>query len=205
MTVLRIHEHEDNPLFKDKLFTFEEYMDWYAKDRGDGHFTFDKQIFGFSIPGTWFKKFIRDFPRATWTEKEKAFIDMVRATVGKEIINSRKKFAIIATFGKNNGPDFKHELAHALYYIDDDYRKSANRLMRGVKIEVRKKLKAYLINMGYHDDEIKDEINARLSTDKKITQDGKVLVTNKAMIPFRQLLKTSMRQHMDGEKNEETS
>ena len=51
MTILRIHEHEENPVFKNKIFTFEQYMDWYVKNMGEGHFNFDKKILGFSIPG----------------------------------------------------------------------------------------------------------------------------------------------------------
>ena len=203
MTILRIHEHEENPVFKNKIFTFEQYMDWYVKNMGEGHFNFDKKILGFSIPGTCFRRFIKHFPTDKQTDKEKAFIEMMIGIAGKEIFENKDIFSVVATFNRAKSPDFKHEIAHSFYYIDEEYRTQVKKLIRKIDKDVKQKLSEYIIGLGYLKSEVPDELNARLSVEKTIADGGKTLATRKVMLPFKELLKLTVSKYLDGDKNEE--
>jgi predicted unusual protein kinase regulating ubiquinone biosynthesis (AarF/ABC1/UbiB family) len=59
-----------------------------------------------------------------------------------------------------------HEIAHGLYFTNDEYRKSVTNLIKQIEPTHYEKLKKKLIKMGYVNDKeiIDDEINAFMST-----------------------------------------
>ena len=166
MTILRIHEHSENPIFKNKNFTYEQYMDWYSKEHGKGHFTFDKDYLGFSVNSSSFRHFVKNFAKKDWTEKEKKYIEDVMNLVGKEDFARKKRFCVINSFEKKKSTVFKHELAHAIYYVDSNYKIAANKFFKSLKQDFRKKIISIVKGDGYPDDQVSDEINARLSTER---------------------------------------
>jgi len=59
-----------------------------------------------------------------------------------------------------------HEIAHGLYFTNKDYKRDANKLIKGIKPTHYDKLKKKLMKMGYVNDKkiIDDEIQAFMST-----------------------------------------
>ena len=50
MHFLRAQEFYESPKFADKIFTLVEYMEWYAKEHGNGVFDYMKTWSGFNVP-----------------------------------------------------------------------------------------------------------------------------------------------------------
>src|SRR4249920_176504 len=56
-TFLRIQEHYESSRFRGRVFTLEQYMDWYAARFGA--FTYFEDWSGFNVPSTAFEPFYR--------------------------------------------------------------------------------------------------------------------------------------------------
>ena len=56
-TLLRVQEHYESKRFRNRVFTLEQYMDWYAKEYGA--FTYYEDWSGFNVPSTAFTPFFR--------------------------------------------------------------------------------------------------------------------------------------------------
>jgi len=173
MTILRIHEHSENPIFKNKSFTHEQYMDWYSKEHGKGHFSFDKDYVGFSINSPYFRHFVKNFPKKNWSDKEKQYIDDVIKLIGKDTFESKKRFCVINSFEKKKSLVFRHEIAHALYYVDSNYKHEADKFFRSLKSDFKKKVIQLVRDDGYPEASVLDEINARLSTERTFSALGR--------------------------------
>ena len=74
-TFMRFQEYYDSPQFKGKIFSVEEYMDWYANV--NGKFSYFEDWPAFNIPSQTLKMFF-----AGWfnplTNKEKKLLDVFR-------------------------------------------------------------------------------------------------------------------------------
>jgi predicted unusual protein kinase regulating ubiquinone biosynthesis (AarF/ABC1/UbiB family) len=59
-----------------------------------------------------------------------------------------------------------HEIAHGLYFTNQEYKKSVSKLIKNIEPSHYEKLKKKLIKMGYVKDKkiLDDEINAFMST-----------------------------------------
>ena len=100
--ILRIQEHYESSRFRSRVFTLEEYMDWYAERFGA--FTYFEDWSGFNVPSTAFEPFYegRFDPLS---EKERRLLRLFE--------RERAPFYVI---GITSDDDLQHELAHALYF-----------------------------------------------------------------------------------------
>lgn len=171
MTFLRAQEmyESDNDDFKDADFKIIDYMIWYAKKRGGFSYTYDWA--GFNIPDTYVWKSIDSAIR---TGDYNTF-DHTMQKIGEEI--GKKKFYLISTPSKNKEikqvkasrsagyfegveSSFHHELAHALYYTDNDYREAMQKVVSGIHPKTLNKIYAWLKKKGYHTHIWDDEVQA---------------------------------------------
>jgi len=122
---LRFQEHYESPEFKGKIFTLDEYKEWYMENSPDakeaGEFTYYDDWGGFNIPSEILEPFY-DGKFDPLSDKERMLLDVFLEHRGK-------LFYIIAT-GKSEkeGKDessLKHELAHGLFYVHRQYRSEA--------------------------------------------------------------------------------
>src|SRR5512138_554281 len=56
-TFLRFQEHYESPRFRNRIFSLEEFMDWYAEKTGA--FTYFTDWSGFNVPSSTFEAFYR--------------------------------------------------------------------------------------------------------------------------------------------------
>ena len=149
MTFIRMQEFYECPSnkIKGKVFTLEEYMDWYAGKYGD--FDYLDTVVGMNLRKKVIEKFTELFEdlrsREMWALEQIESFDL-------------DQYCVIATRDKEN---LNHEIRHAFYATHPKYRREVNRIVSKFQL---KKVKEWLKEMGYHKQCWNDEINAYLVT-----------------------------------------
>jgi hypothetical protein len=175
-TFLRIQEHYESSRFRNRVFTLEQYMDWYAERFGA--FTYFEDWSGFNVPSTAFEPFYagKFDPLLQKEERLLRLFDRERAL--------GRPFYVI---GLSDDEDLGHEIAHALYFTRPDYRKAVRAAMRGYDTSaLEKKLAA----MGYHRAVLADEAHAYL-----IDEPDPRVGTLPALADLRKTLRAIYREH----------
>lgn len=171
-TFLRVQEHYESSRFRNRVFTLEDYMDWYASEFGA--FTYFEDWSGFNVPSSAFEPF-KDGQFDPLLKKEAKLLRQFRSTSGP--------FYVI---GVASDSDLKHELAHALFFTRPDYKRAVLATMRDYDISG---LEENLGRMGYHKHVLRDEAHAYL-----VAPAGS-LGRGRALAPLRRELQAIYRQH----------
>jgi hypothetical protein len=174
-TFLRVQEHYESPRFHGRIFSLEQFMDWYAKRYGN--FAYYEDWAGFNVPSTALQPFYEG-KFDPLSEKEKKFLRLFKGL--------RERFYVIGIYDSGAKDSMTHELAHALFYVDDRYRKAVRKAMRGYDTT---KLARQIADAGYARHVIPDEIQAYI-----IAPSGK-LGALPALGPLRQELRALFRKH----------
>jgi hypothetical protein len=154
-TMMRFQEYYENPFWKGKIFTIGQFKNWYSEKYGYDSYRFD--WVGFNFPSNIldpFKKGLFD----PLTENEKFIVDSFK--------HRSDKFYVI---GSNSKDVLNHELCHALYYYNENYRNEINILFEKNKSKLNKAAK-HLIKIGYRKDVVFDELQAYI-LDKNYFED----------------------------------
>lgn len=117
-TFLRVQEHYESPRFHGQIFDLEEYMDWYAAE--NGNFTYYEDWSGFNVPSTALEPFYEG-KFDPLSRKERQLLSLFRGV--------RKPYYVIGVYGRG-ADSLKHEAAHALFFVDQEYRKQVLESMR---------------------------------------------------------------------------
>lgn len=155
-TFLRFQEYYESPEFRGKIFTLDEYKEWYIKIRGI--FSYYTDWGGFNIPSYILKPFLEGKFNPL-TAREKQILDEFR--------DRTEKYYIIGTYksSKHQKSTLKHEIAHALFYINREYRDAILEALKEVNID---KFKSHLLDSGgYIEDVLFDEYQAYLLSNWK--------------------------------------
>ena len=174
-TFLRVQEHYESRRFAGRVFTLEQFMDWYADEFGQ--FTYYEDWVGFNVPSTALAPF-REGKFDPLLEKEKRLLQMFR--------HEQPPFYIIGVSSAASKGDLAHELAHALYFTDADYRRAARRAIRGHDTSA---IEHELFRMGYARRVIPDEVHAYL-----VASDGSLFGEARSLAPLRRTLRKLFRQ-----------
>ena len=177
-TFLRIQEHYESPHFHGRVFTLEQFMDWYAAKKKNKRFTYFDDWEGFNVPSTAFEPFY-DGTFDPLLEKEKRLLHELR--------NLKDRFYVI---GVSSNKALRHEIAHALFFTDDGYRDAVRAAMRGFDTSV---LRARILNEGYARHVVEDETQAYI-----IAPEGDLNADTAALAPLRRELRALFRRHSAG-------
>ena len=150
-------------------------MDWYAQRYGN--FTYYEDWAGFNVPSSALKPFYEG-KFDPLSEKEKELLRLFKGL--------RERFYVIGVYGSDGKDSLTYELAHALYFTDDRYRKAVQKAMRGYKTT---KLARQIAAAGYANHVIRDEIHAYL-----IAPSGELGAVS-ALKPLQRKLRALFRQH----------
>ena len=172
-TFLRLQEHYESPRFSRRVFSLEEFMDWYAAEYGA--FTYYDDWAGFNVPSSAFAAFYQG-KFDPLLEKEKRLLRLFEKVRGR--------FYVIGIYESG---DLTHELAHALYFTDADYRHAVQRAMHGYDTSA---LAKEIAEAGYAKHVIPDEVHAYL-----IAPSGKLGGRSRALRPLRNKLRALFRRH----------
>lgn len=161
MLFLRIQEFYEskNRKFRGKKFSFWDYKEWYSSLKG-GKFTYAADWSGFNVPLSVALKCkkISKVETPYDIEMNKALDKICKKT------NSKGSYLIGVKSIRSN--TFKHELAHAFYYTNENYKKNMDEITKSIKYEKFKVLESKLKEIGYCKKVIMDEIQAYLSTER---------------------------------------
>lgn len=199
--MIRIHEFNGNDNFRDKVFTIEEYRDWYAGSKNGNKSDFEKDLYGFSIYGSGLRGFVKKYPKSKLTDKEDRFISKVREVMRQGNLRLNSKFVIVACFNGEFSINFRHETAHAFYYLNKEYQNGVRKLVKTLDPSLRAKIKKHLNTLDYSDDEMDDEIYARLCSENTIKGafDGNVSASDKIMPKFSEHYSLFAKEHLHGD------
>jgi hypothetical protein len=165
-TFMRVAEFYESPFkqIRGKHFSLEQYMDVYAKFRGN--FTYTVDWGGFNIPGKVFINFFELF-KNDLLKKEKHLKSLF-----EDEFADKKDFYVIAHSEAKNSRINKlniettlgHEVAHGKFYLNPLYKRSCLNLIETLPKKTVKEITTKLLAMGYTKGVIKDEIQAYLAT-----------------------------------------
>lgn len=178
-TFLRVQEHYESSRFSGRVFSLEQFMDWYASRFGG--FTYYEDWSGFNVPS----KALEPFYTGKFDpllEKEKRLLRLFR--------HERAPFYVIGVSRTSSREDLTHELAHALFFTDPAYRNAVRTAMSGHDTsELEKKLNA----LGYSKRVVRDEVHAYL-----VAPAGAQGASARKLAPLRNKLRTIFRRHSAG-------
>lgn len=153
-TFMRFQEHYESPKFRGKIFSRSEFKKWYRWRKG----MFDYYEFwdGFNVPGDTLNTF-RTYNFPYLTAEERRLLNLFKNL-------DENNFYLIAAVDNPATTIANHELAHALYFTNSDYRNEINAVLARVD---SKKLEKFIgKKMGdYHDAVLHDEAHAWLMND----------------------------------------
>ena len=158
---VRPQVHYDNKEFKGRIFTLDEFKDWYS---GGKEFTYYYDWNGFNVPDSTIKKFI-DGKFNPLTPDEKWLIENIKSSG----INLREPFYLVG-YSNDDESTRNHELSHALYYLSSEYKKSADKIIDSIPKHELGTLNDFMGVRKYHPSVYKDEMQAYLMADKDYLQ-----------------------------------
>lgn len=190
MYFLRYQEYYESasPQFRGKSFEILDFMRWYSHKYGKGAFTYPIDWAGFNFPG----HIIKDVWDKGITDRNLYDYEMreVYRTCQKQ---AGDKFYIIGVVRGNGALD--HEIAHGLYYLNPEYKKEMQKLVRSLNIDLRKHFCQFLKKIGYTPKVYDDETQANLATTPDMSQATKTFPIKvakdlgKAQKPFKDIFK----------------
>jgi hypothetical protein len=162
MLFMRAQEYYESSFkeIKGKEFTILKFMELYSKKFGDGAFTYAADWAGFNVPskvlntlyGPWVKYVLEDFNEYDYEMEE--------------ILNKieSKEFYLIGAVKKDTAT-IEHELSHAKYALDKNYRKRVKEILKKLPSKIKKKIEKYLLSVGYCKKVLEDELQAYIAND----------------------------------------
>ena len=179
---VRIQEFYESPFddIRGKYFTLDEFMDRYAEQTGS--FTYFTDWSGFNVPGNVVLDFWYKFCWDRKLEKRKKELEIFRK-IDEHIISSDPNFYLIGTHETDGvGTYVEHEIAHAYYYLDPEFRKAQDEVYDSMDKKVSAKVAVKLMEIGYSEGVIKDETQAYFSTDDPCTLMGRFSLNKKDIV-----------------------
>lgn len=170
MLFLRYQEFYESPYkqFQGKNFDVWEFMNQYRKDRGT-YFTYPGDWSGYNIPSDSFNKCIKGVfdVKVNTTPYDQYMFDIKWAITedlkGYAPDPSKEKFYLIGV-DQIEGDIMDHEIAHALFYFNAQYRKEMTGLVKDLPMRKFNGMQNILLRLGYRKEVITDEIQAFMST-----------------------------------------
>jgi hypothetical protein len=142
-----------------KHFSIEEFLETYMDAEGViNYFSFWE---GFNIPGVVFDNFSNKKGKEL-TEREKFVIDKIY----NNKVGSYDKYYVIAAL-KYDKETIDHELAHALYNMNKEYKSKVDEILATIPIKIARKINKRLTSLGYCKKVLEDETHAYLATSQK--------------------------------------
>jgi len=152
---MRFQEHYESPVYKGKIFSREEFEDWYVYTH-DSPYHLDWSGFNLPVESLW-PFFQNQFPQLSRKEA------MVLEILAEEVMRNGNKGYVIAC-SNNDAATCAHEIVHAVYYLFPEYKEKVDKLLDTYDPRHIIDLCAHLSTIGYREEVFYDEINAYACT-----------------------------------------
>jgi hypothetical protein len=155
-----------NKKFRNNYFTWMEYMRHYKNHWKKDTFTYPIDWSGYNIPSNVLQKCNHMFSGETEYDVIMNDIYFYCLTKTRDRNFGRVSDWYLIGASSKDLKTLDHEIAHGLYFTNNNYKKDVTKLIKGIKPTHYDKLKKKLIKMGYAEDRkiIDDEIQAFMST-----------------------------------------
>lgn len=158
MLFCRFQEYYESPMkdIRGCHFSWSKFISMYCKLKGKKDFTYPTDWDGFNLPS-------ESIRSSMWPMQDGCEYADIMTEIYLDCYNDaqEEKFYLI---GVTNVEDdtYQHELAHGLWYTNDEYRLSAMELLMDVPESEYKEIRDNLLEVGYVDDKaiMDDEIHA---------------------------------------------
>jgi len=162
--LVRPQEYAESPKFQDTIFTtsrLKKYMRSFPSTHG-GRANPYWSFTGFNIPGHYVDGFYDKFPSITSAElKVYEHLKSLKLPGRYYLIGSADNAAKKASWKAGD-----HELAHALWYLNESYKANQQAIIAQLPEEYRSSVHNRLLSWGcYGPSVIEDEVHAYLATD----------------------------------------
>lgn len=156
MLFCRAQEYYESPnrKFRGKVFSIWDYMKWYHEQYKSG-FSYGRDWSGFNIP----LKVIHECYNKLGKHETPYDLEMDRILLK---LKSASSNSYVIGCGVTKGDTFDHEVRHALYYTNKEYKKQMDSLTKGLPKKYYNVFASNLMQMGYAKKVINDEIQAYL-------------------------------------------
>jgi hypothetical protein len=165
MTFLRAQEFYESSSnkFRGKGFDVWDYMKWYAEEGPSqtGTFSYHTDWVGFNLP---IRAVVDSLDRHTGLlTPYDIFMDEILHQLFNKYVATENNSYLIGV-EKMEGITLNHEMSHALWYTEPEYKKRATALIKQMPKDVVESAKSHLKLMGYANRVLLDEITAYAST-----------------------------------------
>lgn len=158
MLFCRAQEFYESPedRFRDKPFSIWDYIKWYSNEESRIGFTYPNDWAGFNIP---FDKLVECYKVSTQeTPYDREMVTIIEKI---KLQKSGDKAYVIGS-SNDKSSTFKHEVCHAYYSLDENYKAIAKKCIDEITGEAKLRLSINLLNCGYTEHVLEDEIQAYL-------------------------------------------
>ena len=169
MTFVRIQEFYESPVFRNRYFDLETFIDYWSAKFGNGSFTYPSVWNGFNLPGKIIEKWVSVVSEHRDLRQREAIL---LKDIEQECEERGYDLSDIYVIGVHKEQSeeriadvINHEVAHALYTLYPKYKRSCNKLLRGLPDIIATKAQGKLKVMGYGKNVFRDEMQAYFSTE----------------------------------------
>ena len=172
MFFCKYQEFYESPIeeIRGKHFTLVEFMRAYKEYTKEDTFTYPRDWEGFNIPSDVLSE-------AIWRLGGDCKYDTMMEEIFDLLSGLRKRFYLIGVDSVKSSI-YKHEMAHALWYLDSKYKSSVKKLMKDIDAELYQRLVKKIVKMGYPEDMAEDEIQAYLCHGWKVPHHSEIFRKN---------------------------
>lgn len=146
-----------NPNFRNTKFSIWDYIEWYSREHNN-KFTYTGDWGGFNLPFEIMEDCMDKCERETPYDYK--MLDII------DEINLQKtgNRAYVIGVDTTDSDTYIHEICHGLYYLNKEYKTIADEITNSLDKEEYLLFKTILLNMGYTESVINDEIQAYMMT-----------------------------------------
>jgi hypothetical protein len=161
LTFFRVQEYYESNKeeLHGEIFSVEKFIETMMDD--DGNIDYFSYWDGFNIPSTVYEKWCYRKGIFNTTKREEILDKIIRKNTDPSC-----NYYIIGCM-KGETDTINHEIAHAMYNLNPEYKAATNNLTENFKHEFSElygNIKDSLISMGYNDSVLMDEVQAYIST-----------------------------------------
>lgn len=162
MIFFHTQEYYENKKYKNKDVDLFELMRHYADDN-DGVFSYADDYVGFNVSSDILNRFLGSRGSNCLDPYTETMVRINATILDKYhvdgVVNDSQKYYLIGTIAGDTDT-FKHELAHAFYNLDNNYKKEVKKLVKSLPKFTVKRMYKLLGEYQYHKSVFDDEINA---------------------------------------------
>jgi hypothetical protein len=142
-----------------RKFSIDEYIGWYKNyHKNKDMFTYAYDWFGFNIPSSSIEECFNNI------SDENEYDRIMKNIFFSSLMDNDSKDFYLLGIDSLESTLLDHEMAHGMYFTDPNYKKDIDDITNKLPKETYDSLKSVIINMGYNNIVVDDEIQAYMST-----------------------------------------